>query len=90
MFDTGDVPDSLAATYACSGLSAYSALKKVSDCGEGDDLVIIGAGGVGMMGVQIAQSVFNIQPIVVDIVEEKLAKAREMGAKHTFNSSDRL
>ncbi len=90
LFDKGDVPDSLAATYACSGLTAYSALKKVGDCGEGDELVIIGAGGVGMMAVQIAQSVFNIQPIVVDIAEEKLAKAREMGAKYTFNSSDRL
>ena len=29
LFDKGDVPDSLAATYACSGLTAYGALKKI-------------------------------------------------------------
>ena len=90
LFDKGEVSDSLAATYACSGLTAYGALKKVSDCGKDDDLVIIGAGGVGMMAIQIALSVFNIKPIVVDIDDEKLAKASSLGAKMTFNSSDRL
>ncbi|MDP6413464.1 MAG: alcohol dehydrogenase catalytic domain-containing protein, partial [Gammaproteobacteria bacterium] len=29
LFDKGDVSDTLAATYACSGLTAYGALKKV-------------------------------------------------------------
>ena len=43
-----------------------------------------------MMAIQIALSVFNIKPIVVDIDDEKLAKASSLGAKMTFNSSDRL
>ena len=88
MFDKGDVADSLAATYACSGLTAYSALKKVGELGQGDRVVIIGAGGVGMMGIQIAQSVMNLNPIVVDIDENKLQAARDMGVEHVFNSND--
>ena len=88
LFDKGDVPDSLAATYACSGLTAYGALKKVGSLQEDDALVIIGAGGVGMMAIQIAISSMGIDPIVVDIDEAKLAAARELGVTRTFNSSD--
>jgi len=51
LFDKGDASESLAATYACSGLTAYGALKKVGDLQEGEELVIIGAGGVGMMAI---------------------------------------
>src|SRR5258705_1086804 len=40
------VPQDLAATYTCSGITAYSALKKTRDhVGRDDHLVIIGAGG---------------------------------------------
>ncbi|MFT5133370.1 MAG: D-arabinose 1-dehydrogenase-like Zn-dependent alcohol dehydrogenase [Gammaproteobacteria bacterium] len=88
LFEKGDIGDSLAATYSCSGLTAYSALKKVGKLSEGDELVIIGAGGVGMMAIQIALSAMNIDPIVVDIDEAKLATARDFGVTRTFNSSD--
>lgn len=88
LFDKGDVSDSLAATYACSGLTAYSALKKVGELHADDALVIIGAGGVGMMAIQIALSVFNIDPVVVDIDDAKLQAARELGVSRTYNSAD--
>ena len=87
LFDKGNVSEALAATYACSGLTAYSALKKVGELHD-DALVIIGAGGVGMMAIQIAISSMGIDPIVVDIDESKLAAARELGVTRTFNSSD--
>ncbi|MEX0962510.1 MAG: alcohol dehydrogenase [Pseudohongiellaceae bacterium] len=88
LFDKGDVSDSLAATYACSGLTAYAALKKVGNLQAEDAVVIIGAGGVGMMAIQIAISAMDIDPIVVDIDEEKLQAARALGVTRTFNSSD--
>lgn len=88
LFDKGSVSDSLAATYACSGLTAYAALKKVGELQEQDAVVIIGAGGVGMMAIQIALSAMNIDPIVVDIDEGKLQAARELGVSRTYNSSD--
>jgi D-arabinose 1-dehydrogenase-like Zn-dependent alcohol dehydrogenase len=87
LFDKGEVSDSLAATYACSGLTAYSALNKLGELGKGDEVVIIGAGGVGMMAIQIASSK-GLDPIVADIDEAKLAAARELGVTRTFDSSD--
>jgi D-arabinose 1-dehydrogenase-like Zn-dependent alcohol dehydrogenase len=87
LFDKGDVSDSLAATYACSGLTAYGALKKLGDLQAGDEVVIIGAGGVGSMAIQIARCL-GIDPIVVDIDEGQLAAAQQLGASRTFNSKD--
>lgn len=88
LFDKGDVDDALASTYACSGLTAYSALKKISDRQAGDEVLIIGAGGVGMMAVQIALSM-GIDPIVADIDAGKLAAAQAFGASRVFDSSER-
>lgn len=87
LFDKGDAPDSLAATYACSGLTAFSAIKKVGDLAAGDEIVIIGAGGVGMMAIQIARAK-NIDPIVVDIDDGKLAAVQALGVSRVFNSGD--
>jgi len=88
LFDKGGVPDTLASTYACSGLTAYSALNKVGELVEGDEVVLIGAGGVGMMALQVALA-RGIRPIVCDIDEAKMEAARELGARTVFNSSDR-
>ena len=87
LFDKGDVMDSLAATYACSGLTAYGALKKIGKLHEGDDIVIIGAGGVGMMAIQIARAL-GMDPIVVDIDDDKLEAARTLGVNRSYNSSE--
>ena len=87
LFDKGDVPASLAATYACSGLTAYGALKKIGELHEGDDIVIIGAGGVGMMAIQIARAL-GMDPIVVDIDEDKLRAVRALGVNRVYNSSE--
>jgi D-arabinose 1-dehydrogenase-like Zn-dependent alcohol dehydrogenase len=87
LFDKGSVADSLAATYPCSGLTAYSAVKKVGELEDGDEVVIIGAGGVGMMAIQIAKAL-GMDPIVVDIDEDKLAAAKGLGVTRTYNSSD--
>ncbi|MFK7864235.1 MAG: alcohol dehydrogenase [Pseudohongiellaceae bacterium] len=87
LFDKGDVSDSLAATYACSGLTAFGALKKVGALEDGDEVVIIGAGGVGSMAIQVARA-RGIDPIVVDIDEAKLQAARDLGVSRTFNSSE--
>ncbi len=88
LFDKGAVNDALASTYACSGLTAYSALKKVGPLVDGDELVLVGAGGVGMMALQVALAQ-GLQPIVVDIDDNKLAAALALGAKAVFNSGDK-
>lgn len=88
LFDKGNVDDALSATYACSGLTAYSALKKIADRQTGDEVLIIGAGGVGMMAVQIALSM-GIDPLVADIDPGKRAAAQAFGVSRVFDSSDR-
>ena len=79
-------PDS-ATSLACSGLTAYTAIKK-SNQNSPEFLVIIGAGGLGLMGVQIAKAITNAKIICVDLDDNKLNIAKEMGADYTLNSKD--
>ena len=87
LFDYGDVPSELACTYACSGLTAYSALRKAERRLE-DQLVIVGAGGVGLAGIQLARALFDAELIVVEIDDAKLEAARRAGAAHVVDARD--
>jgi len=76
-----------AASLACSGLTAYTAVKKaISNSPE--NILIVGAGGLGLMGVQIAKALSNAKIICADLTDEKLQKAKELGADHTVNTKD--
>ena len=88
LFDHGDVPAELASTYACSGLTAYSALDKIKEQAAGRTLVIIGGGGVGFAALRVAQALFDTQLIVTDIDDTKLQAAKEGGAAYVFNVND--
>jgi D-arabinose 1-dehydrogenase-like Zn-dependent alcohol dehydrogenase len=82
------VPQGLAATYTCSGITAFSALKKTREhLGVDDHLVIIGAGGVGGSAVHIAPAAVAGRMIVADIDAQKRAQARQMGAVETIDNS---
>ena len=74
------LPEDQACTYACSGLTAYSALKKVAPLTAADPLLIIGAGGVGLSGIRLARTLFDTPPIVVEVDKSKWDIAREAGA----------
>ncbi|HYM31913.1 MAG TPA: alcohol dehydrogenase [Candidatus Cybelea sp.] len=87
LLDYGNISTELACTFACSGLTAYSALKKCGQLSAGDPLLIIGAGGVGMAGIRLAKAVTGAAPIVADIDDRKLEAAKQAGAAETINSS---
>lgn len=74
-----------AASLACSGLTAYTAVKKAS-ADDPRSLVVVGAGGLGLMGVQLARAQSNAELVCVDIDDEKLDAAKKMGADRTINS----
>ncbi|MEO9320484.1 MAG: alcohol dehydrogenase [Nitrososphaera sp.] len=74
-----------AASLACSGLTAYTAIKK-ADMLPGEMVVIVGAGGLGLMAVQLAKAVTNARIAVVDIDDKKLAEAKRLGADDLINS----
>ena len=78
----------LACTYACSGLTAYSALKKIGELGADDYLVTIGAGGVGLSAVHFASAVTPAKVITADIDGTKRAAARQVGAYDTIDNSE--
>ncbi|MEO8558315.1 MAG: alcohol dehydrogenase [Rhodospirillales bacterium] len=87
LVDYGNVPEELACTYACSGITAYAAIKKTMAVRGGlKKLLLIGAGGVGLAGVAIAKAVSNAEIIVADIDDAKLKAAKETGADRVINS----
>ena len=74
------LPIEQACTYACSGLTAFSALRKFPKPEPGDAVLIIGAGGVGLSGIRLARQLFGIAPIVAEVDKTKWDIAREAGA----------
>lgn len=74
-----------AASLACSGLTAFTAVKK-TNAGPQEFLVIIGAGGLGLMAIQIAKAITKSIVINVDLDDNKLEAAKKMGADHVVNS----
>jgi D-arabinose 1-dehydrogenase-like Zn-dependent alcohol dehydrogenase len=88
LIEYGDVPTDLACTYACSGITAYSALSKIGSPGEKDAIVIIGAGGVGLNAVHIARAMYDGPVIVADIDANKRQAAEGAGATMTIDNSD--
>ena len=76
-------PASIAAL-ADAGLTAIHAVKKaIPVLGPGTRAVVIGAGGLGHIGIQCLKAMTPCEVIVVDPNEKALALAGEMGADHT-------
>ncbi|MGH6872335.1 MAG: alcohol dehydrogenase [Rhizomicrobium sp.] len=86
LIDYGKTDPALGAAYMCSGLTAFSAMKKIGHLGPNDQVLVLGVGGVGMMGVQFARALFGKGPLVADIDDEKLAAAKKAGASATYNT----
>ena len=84
----GDMDPAVAAPYACSGLTAYSALKKIPNTGPEDWIIIIGAGGVGINGILLSSAVQKAKILVIDKDKEKREKAVEAGAHEAFSPDD--
>ncbi|HEX4112293.1 MAG TPA: alcohol dehydrogenase [Stellaceae bacterium] len=89
LVDFTGVPEALAATYACSGLTAYSALKKLAHLGPEETIVIIGAGGVGLSAVMIAPAAVKARIVVADIGDRKRDAALKAGASAVYDNADK-
>ena len=80
---------SFAGALMCSGLTAYSALKRLRSHGARGSALLVGLGGVGMMGLAIAKALFPQPPIVADIDAGKREAALKAGAAAAFDPADR-
>jgi propanol-preferring alcohol dehydrogenase len=72
-----------------AGLTPYHAIKNsLPKLGAGSTAVVIGAGGLGHMGIQLLRALTGATIIALDISDAKLALATEVGAHHVFHSND--
>ncbi|HGQ8165947.1 TPA: alcohol dehydrogenase AdhP, partial [Streptococcus pneumoniae] len=82
------VPDGLdpaqASSITCAGVTTYKAIKEAK-VEPGQWVVLYGAGGLGNLAVQYAKKVFNAHVIAVDINNDKLTLAKEVGADIVIN-----
>ena len=75
----------VAAPLTCAGVTTYKAVK-VGGVTPGDRVAIFGIGGLGHLAQQYAQ-IFGGETIAVDVTEEKLALAKQLGAAHVVNAA---
>ena len=84
LFEYAPLSEEQACTCACSGLTAFGALRKVAAAidlaGASEALLIIGAGGVGLSGIRMAKALGFAPPIVAEVDRSKWDIAREAGA----------
>lgn len=83
LVDISGLDPAWAATLACSGLTSYSAVKKVRHLDPDEPVVIIGAGGLGLTAIAMLHASGHRQTIAVDLSEPNLKLAMEMGATAT-------
>ena len=81
----GDMNTDTSATLSCAALTAYGAVKN-THLRPADNVVIVGAGGLGLMAIQLAKAVTGARIISMDIDDEKLKVAKQNGADFTINS----
>jgi D-arabinose 1-dehydrogenase-like Zn-dependent alcohol dehydrogenase len=86
LFDLGELPPARAAPLACSGITTFSALKKVPTIKD-EPTVIIGAGGLGLMALGLHRKMGGHSAIVVDIDPVKRAAAKKAGAAHVVDGA---
>jgi len=81
LIDIGDIDPAQVAPYACSGLTTYSALQKIgADVYHRNPIVIVGAGGLGLMALTVLQALQGFGAIVVDLDPVKRQAALDAGA----------
>jgi len=77
---SADIPKDAASLIACGVITGVGAVVNAAKLRAGQDVVVIGAGGVGLNAIQGARIAGARRIVAVDMNEEKLAIAREFGA----------
>jgi propanol-preferring alcohol dehydrogenase len=86
----GKVPQGIdpldAAALTCAGLTTYKAVK-VSAARSSDLVAVFGVGGLGHLAIQYAR-IAGAEVVAVDLIDEKLKLAKNLGAVHTVNAKE--
>jgi alcohol dehydrogenase len=88
LLDYDPLSINMAATLMCSGITAYGALKRLVDRPRQRNLLLIGLGGVGMMGLAFAQAMFKQKVSVADLSPAARETALANGAAVAYDPSE--
>lgn len=80
LFDYGNVDPAVAVTFACSGITVYSAIRKLGDMPRDSMILLIGAGGLGFAALTMLHALGYTNVIMSDISESKREAALKAGA----------
>lgn len=85
------VPDALVledcAVLGCAMFTAFGLLRNTAKLGVGETVAIVGTGGVGSAAIQLAGVFGASRVIAIDIRDDKLEAARELGATDLVNAA---
>lgn len=80
-----DIPDEIAAIFDPFGNAVHTAL---SFDLIGEDVLVTGAGPIGIMGAMVAQKVGARKVVITDISPYRIELAKSMGIQHVVNAAD--
>jgi NADPH:quinone reductase-like Zn-dependent oxidoreductase len=80
----GHLTDEEAATLPCAGVTAWNAIISFENIAPGDSVVVLGTGGVSLFALQFARFL-GARVIVTSSSDQKLARAKELGAAAVIN-----
>ena len=83
-----DLPLDEAALFGCAVLTGVGAVVNTARLQPGQTAAVVGLGGVGLASVLGALASGAVQVVAVDLSDDKLALARQLGATHAVNASD--
>lgn len=82
-----DVDPVAGAILGCAAMTAYGAVRRGADLRYGETVAVVATGGVGSNIIQIARAFGARQVIAIDVADDKLEAARELGATDVVNSA---
>ena len=81
------LPLAMAALFGCAVMTGVGAVVNTARVEPGTSVAVFGMGGVGLSAVMGARAAGAHPIIAVDLVDEKLDLARDLGATHTINAA---
>jgi len=83
-----DLPLEQAALFGCAVLTGVGAVVNTAKVVPGTSVAVVGLGGVGLNALLGAMAAGAERIVAIDVLDQKLAMARQLGATDTFNATE--
>ena len=78
-----------AALFGCAVVTGAGAVVNTAKIPVGSSVAVVGLGGVGLMSMLAARAAGARQIVAIDMLDDKLKLAKQLGATHTVNARDK-